>query len=207
MEKSTFFILEIAAATVPVALGYFAGIVYIGSYLSSFGISVYEIPLEIPLVISNSYKVFSSTNFILLILAFLIVSAFIHTIKDDLEPVLVSLIKDSAFFSIGVIAVLIFIFIIVGSIATSSAHRDAGALWDGESASVTFRGPLSKDDFLMSKRLYLHFAKCFSLDQMRHVLTSRTHTYAFCPSTATSGILFAQELNSGRFTALREVAR
>jgi hypothetical protein len=97
--------------------------------------------------------------------------------------------------------------LLIAWVAREQAQEDAGSVWSGEAASITFRAPLSQFDYNMSVRVGLEFQKCKELDQMRHILTTDRYVYAVCPATSQRGLLFIQDRQTAQLTELREIKR
>lgn len=202
-------LLEIVAASIPIALGYFAGIIYLSAYLSNFSISIHEVDLPIPVVLSYSFNVFSHYLFLLGFGFVVLVTVALSTTTSGkalclkISPFISPWAVKAALIATLSVVTLEFVYFV----ANCSATEQSDKIWQDEAASVLFRHPLSEHDFVMGPRMSLMFNDCKAQSLFKHIMSTQKFTYALCPIKNDEGILFAQSTDGNSFLALRGLKR
>ncbi|WP_027230247.1 hypothetical protein [Phyllobacterium sp. UNC302MFCol5.2] len=197
MDKLNEKILEVIAATAPLVLAYFAGIAYLSAYLAKFSISVHEVDLPIPIVLSYSFNVFSNPVFLLASIGLAIV-ALLALSDAKLKSVVATRSGLAVIMIIGVFVAGL----LINKIAQVAADQRSEKVLSGDTAWVSFKAPFSKYEFEMSASTALRFERCRT--GLLHILTTDKYTYAVCRATPTEGLLLVQSNDGTGFLPLRE---
>jgi len=201
---------EVLVAVAPVAVVYFAGIMYISFYLSSFSISIHEIELPIPVVLSYSFNTFSNRIFVASITAIIITIVVLAVIFKRVKYrwLRVTMLMEifAIKFAMFILTAMIF-FIMVYFSAADSATLNSSDVWNGQSSTVIYNKYLSKFDFDLDIRQEKLLKRCFEQRNIRFIIATNDVTYSICKVTDNEGLLITQTNQGGVFWPIRDLVR
>jgi hypothetical protein len=187
-------ITNLIFAAFPIALGYFAGIVYLSEYLISFSISVNEIDISIPLVISYSFNVFSSKYFIFPTVTVFIILYTLHFIDyfSMLHESVKSIARYNWLFLMTFIISALIVSLFVKYVANVEAKAHARQIWDGNTSTVILKNSTSYN-FALGARQKIMYDTCFKQNSFSYIFSSPDITYALCRNANGEALVFSQK--------------
>lgn len=198
-------IAELLLAIIPLALGYFSGIIFLSSYLSKFAISIHQIPFDIPTVLSHSYNAAEPGVIVFFLIIYLVVATvWVTSSKNETLPDVLRALP----IQIGALLVLLtLLFMAAYHSARSAGERRAEAVMNGQASLVTFLAPLDDTRSHISARSRAMLRKCIQGDRLRHIISTSTWVFAYCAATSREGLVISQHVETAKFAPLKVVAR
>ncbi|CAN7608156.1 hypothetical protein [Rhizobium sp. LjRoot254] len=197
---------QLLFAGAPLALGYLAGIAYLSEYLNAFGISINEIELSIPTVLSYSINVFSSSYLIYpLFLIFFVASLFyFFRLIDGVYPTILNISKSPWYFSIFLTFLLFVLFFYTKWAATSVAESKAKLVWNVPSQNVILR-QISEKDFAFGRRQLEMLKDCLTSARTRQIFSTSKNTFSLCRFKNGEALVFSHGPD-GQVISIRSIS-
>jgi hypothetical protein len=199
---------EVLLVIIPLCVGYFAGIIYLSTYLSNYSINIHEFDLSVQLVLTYSFSVFYSTWFVSLVLLALLAYVVLQTIcLTRFRARLVKLFEPRLNMTIGALAACFASFVVVYQCAHWSAVRAAELVWKGETSRVFFSKLPDPSELSLGVRQRIIYGNCVQKNDFRHIISTTSVTYALClvDKGGTEGLVIGQRHEDGRLLPIRDI--
>lgn len=175
-------------AAIPAAIIYFAGIIYISSYLSHFGLSIHEIELDVPIALSYSANVLLGGRFIIssfIIVCMVLIINYSYTF-DHFERWPSKFLTSHIGMSLAIVIFSFVLFLLVSWSAAAEAQHNAKLSWTMPMASVIPR-KLDVENYASSSYNKALIRYCLSKKSFQYVFSTKTETYFMCRKIKKSG--------------------
>ena len=176
---------DLVFLTLPVALLYFAGIIYLTHYLNEFSIQVTEVSLTFPLVLSFAFNVVSSSGFFVffalacVIVLWLVYSAEYRLLNSKVRRVYLDPLGKGV-----VVAIVAYIaFLMVYAVAVRVAKERAILVKDGGGAMHMLRVEILQNARVISRTHNYILEECRNRGVFYTVFSDGVHDYRHCASS------------------------
>lgn len=195
-------------AVIPAAALYFAGIIYLSEYLSQFGVSIHEINIDTPIILSYSANVFLGAVFISGFITICCAIALLHYsyFFESVLPWPKSFVKSTVGRSLGVAVITLGVFALISLSAVTEARRSAEVSWKRPMSGVIPR-EFDFYNYILSDFDKEVFKYCIEKRSFQYVFATEDDTYFLCRDIHDSGIalLIEQHKTNGEIGVVRSI--
>jgi hypothetical protein len=175
-------------AVIPPALIYYAGIMYISAYLANFSISIHEVDVSVPLVLSYSLNVFRGPIFVFGLFVAILTSFLMWTSKFSTTTVVeVNRFLNSPFgMPLFLTVIALAIFCLIRSSAINEADKAAKSAWV-KSISEVFPRDFEYNDYILTSlgREMMRF--CVTNASFQFIFSTKDVNFFMCRKIMSSG--------------------